>query len=193
VKPESEAYGTLNYNHPEVKGLVKEFYTGAVKAYRELPALYGYDIWNETRFESYDRHTLAVFQSFLKGKYGRIEALNNAWERTFSNFDTIDYPYWGWASVTPMADLYDFRRENIGYILREWKAYINEADKTHPVLADNIGSVLTDKSLFYTVTLTVSSGLTIIAFILTSREINGQSCMSAPPGMIMPVYAFSPW
>jgi|GEM_PF-836955 len=137
-------YGYLNYNHPEVKDLIRTGFAGAAEHYRQFASLYGYDIWNETMFSSYDAHTLALFREWLRSKYGSIEALNEVWDRTYADWDQIGFTNWMWASVMPVVDFGRFRKENIGILLAEWCAIVKAADPLHPVLADNIHSMITE-------------------------------------------------
>jgi len=137
-------FGFLNYFHPEVRTLMRDYLTGIAEQYRDFPALYGYDIWNETMFESHDPHTQAVFQQWLREKYGTIRRLNDAWESTFSDWSQARFSQLLWASVMPFVDYKEFHKDSIGMIVREWKAMMKAADPVHPVIADNIHSMITE-------------------------------------------------
>ena len=137
-------YGCLNYNHPEVKELIESCFADAARHYQSFSSLYGYDIWNETMFSSFDSFTLTLFQGWLKDKYGTIEELNDAWDRAYSDWSQIRFTNWMWASVMPVVDLNRFRNDNIGSLLREWSAVVKSVDLTHPVIADNIHSMITE-------------------------------------------------
>ncbi|MDD2579955.1 MAG: beta-galactosidase [Eubacteriales bacterium] len=114
------AYGYLNYNHPEMKDLIEKQFTDIVRSCKDYPALYGYDIWNETMFTSYDIHTLRRFRTWLKAKYKTIEALNDIWDHTYYDWSQIHFTHWLWASVMPMVDYEQFHKDNVGMILKEW-------------------------------------------------------------------------
>lgn len=137
------AYGYLNYNHPEMKDLIEKQYTDIVRSYKDYPALYGYDIWNETMFTSYDIHTLRRFRTWLKAKYKTIEALNEIWDHTYYDWSQIHFTHWLWASVMPMVDYEQFHKDNVGMILKEWSQIVKAVDRKHPVIADNIHSMIT--------------------------------------------------
>ncbi|SFK83489.1 Beta-galactosidase GanA [Paenibacillus sp. 1_12] len=139
----------LNYNHPEVKQLVKKNYTDVANAYKGYAALYGYDILNETMFTSYDRYTLQLFRSWLEDKYGTIDRLNEVWDRSYYDWQQIEFTYWLWASVMPFVDWEQFRKANVGMILNEWKGYVKAVDPDHPTIADNINSMIATDN-FYT-------------------------------------------
>jgi len=55
-------YGYYNFNHPEIKRLIERNYTDAARYYMGYSSLFGYDIWNETMFTSYDDYTLELFR-----------------------------------------------------------------------------------------------------------------------------------
>ena len=66
------SFGFLNYFHPEVEEKICVHYREAARAYRDFPALIGYDIFNETMFRSYDEYTLARFREWLFSKHESI-------------------------------------------------------------------------------------------------------------------------
>ena len=136
-------YGYLNYNHPEMKTLIEKQYKEIAENYKDYPALYGYDIWNETMFTSYDIHTLRVFREWLRKKYQTIENLNDIWDHTYHDWPQIQFTGWLWASVMPKVDYEQFHKDNIGMILKEWGNIIRSVDTEHPVIADNIHSMIT--------------------------------------------------
>jgi beta-galactosidase len=143
------SFGYLNYFHPEVNELICDHYKRAAIAYRDCPALIGYDVFNETMFFSYDEYTMEVFREWLRKKYGRIEALNDVWERTYSDFSQVSYAPWMWMSIMPSADIAAFRKEATGIYLKNWCNAIREMDKEHPLIADNIGSMITNGTWVY--------------------------------------------
>ena len=142
-------YCGLNYNHPGVKRLVKRQFRAIAGRYRGYSSLYGYDIWNETAFTSFDRHTLRLFRLWLRRKYGTIERLNASWDRAYRRWSQIEFTRLIWASVMPVVDYEQFHKENVGQILAEWREVIRAVDPGHPVIADNIGSILTNEERGY--------------------------------------------
>lgn len=143
------SFGWLNYFHPAVKSLICEHFIKTAVAYKDFPALVAYDVFNETAFNSYDEYTMEQFRNWLKKKYGSIEHLNDVWERTYTDFSQIGYAPWMWMSVMPSADLGAFRRESVGMIVSEWCKAIKSVDALHPLIADNIGSMITNGSAWY--------------------------------------------
>ena len=143
------SFGYLNYFHPEVNSLICDHYKRAALAYRDCPALIGYDVFNETMFFSYDEYTMEAFRAWLRKKYVTIDALNDVWERTYSDFSQVSYAPWMWMSIMPSADIAAFRKEATGIYLTNWCNAIHEIDKTHPLIADNIGSMITNGTWVY--------------------------------------------
>ena len=86
-----------------MKKLICAHYREAALAYRDFPALIGYDIFNETMFRSFDEYTLGAFREWLRKKYGTIERLDEVWERTYSDWDQISFEKWKWMSIVPAA------------------------------------------------------------------------------------------
>lgn len=138
------SFGWLNYFHPEVDALIKAHFKKTAEAYKGYPALVAYDVFNETAFNSYDKYTMERFRIWLKDKYGSIERLNDVWEHSYTDFSQIGYTPWLWLSVMPSADLGAFRRESVGIIVKGWCEAIRETDASRPLIADNIGSMITN-------------------------------------------------
>ncbi|MDR1569262.1 MAG: beta-galactosidase [Oscillospiraceae bacterium] len=133
-------YGYLNYFHPEVDSLMRSQFAQIAAAYKDFPALYGYDIFNETMYASYDPYTLFRFRDWLRRKYTTIEALNHAWDRVYYDFSQVQFDHWTWASVMPYVDMLEFQRDAIGMLLRGWRDVFRAVDPHHPTIADNLYS-----------------------------------------------------
>ena len=142
------AFGFLNYFHPEVKALICEHFKNAAMAYKDYPALIGYDVFNETMFSSQDEYSLQDFRLWLSEKYGTIDELNRVWERTYSDFSEINYQTWKWMSVMPEADFNIWRRESVARFLKPWCDAILEVDDKHELIADNIHSQVMPNSMY---------------------------------------------
>lgn len=132
--------GELNYNHPQVKRVLKAFFESVVGELKDEPALCGWDIWNETHFKSYDAWTLNGFREWLKKKYGSVEALNRSWKKSYTDFSQIRLDPVTWASIVPDTDWEEFRVENLAAAVAEWCGIVRGADPAHPVTADNVMS-----------------------------------------------------
>ena len=142
------SFGFLNYFHPEVNALICEHYRKTAEAYKDFPALLGYDVFNETMFRSFDEFTIAEFRVWLREKYGTIEKLNDVWDRTYSDFEQIEYEQWKWLSIMPEADYAAFRKACIGRFMKNWCKSIKDVDSVHPLIADNIYATASPKCLY---------------------------------------------
>ena len=142
------SFGFLNYFHPEVDALIRKHFAEAAAAYRDCPTLLGYDVFNETMFRSFDSYTIAEFRLWLREKYGTIEALNEVWERTYSDFEQIEYEQWKWMSIMPEADWNAFKKASIGRFLRGWCDAVRKVDPHHMLIADNIHSTVSPKCTY---------------------------------------------
>ncbi len=142
------SYGFLNYFHPEVKDIICEHYKKTAEAYRDFDALLGYDIFNETMFRSFDEYTFADFREWLKEKYGDIETLNVAWERTYEDFSQIVFENWKWLSIMGEADYYIYRKAAIARFMKPWYDAIKNTDDKHVIIADNIHSQVAPNSSY---------------------------------------------
>ena len=138
------SFGWLNYFHPEVDTLICEHFKKTAQAYKDFPSLIAYDVFNETAFNSYDAYTLERFRAWLKEKYGTIEHLNDVWEHNYTDFSQVGFAPWMWMSIMPAADFGAFRRESVAIFVKGWCNAIKTVDVSHPLIADNIGSMITN-------------------------------------------------
>lgn len=143
------SFGWLNYLHPEVNALICQNFAETAKAYKDFPALIAYDVFNETAFSSYDDYTLGYFRRWLKEKYSCIDRLNAVWERSYTEFEQVSFAPWMWMSIAPAADFGAFRKDCIKIYLKNWCDAIRAVDSTRPLIADNIGSMITNGAWGY--------------------------------------------
>jgi beta-galactosidase len=126
----------LCLDNEEVKSAAGKFLTALVERYRNNPAVYGYDVWNEGGVqECFCPSTQAKFREWLKAKYGTVEALGRAWRR---------YSLGDWASVHPphndggypdSLDWLAFRRDDAIRLLRWRTSLIRGLDKKNKITA----------------------------------------------------------
>jgi hypothetical protein len=122
---------------------VEKQYTEIAQAYKDFPALYGYDVFNEIMYSSYDRYTLEEFRNWLKNKYHSITALNDSWDRAYFNWSQIEFTRWLWASIMPLVDYREFLKDAMTRIVARWRGFIKAVDPKHPVIADDLFSMMT--------------------------------------------------
>lgn len=127
------------------KELVGSFIKELVNRYKDHPAFWGYDVWNESHSHSdvcYCDSTREVFLEWLKNKYESIEVLRNNWHRyTLSCWDDVNIP----KTLGPYPDCEDwleFRILNF-HKQRDWKIeQVKKYDKNCLIAAHGVaGSI----------------------------------------------------
>jgi beta-galactosidase GanA len=112
----------LCLDHPEVRKQAGVFLTELARQLDRHESLLVWDCWNEPMIEPargtrlwatqderlfcYCPHTIAAFRRWLQQRYGTVAALNEAWERRFSDWEQIDPP----RAHGTYADWLDWRR-----------------------------------------------------------------------------------
>jgi len=89
-------------DHPGVRDAELAFYTALARRAGKSKAFLGWDLWSEPHIVNwasaiyllnpefcYCAHSQARFRSWLRKKYGTIEALNQAWYRRFSTWEEV--------------------------------------------------------------------------------------------------------
>jgi len=107
-------------NEP-VRHLAGEWFAAIGREFKGHPALYGYDIWNETFFElggyypgrrfCYCDATVAKFREHMKKKYGSLQAINEAWVRRYSDWAQVEPPRF-FGSYPDHIDWIEWRLQN---------------------------------------------------------------------------------
>ncbi|OGJ89869.1 MAG: hypothetical protein A2487_19135 [Candidatus Raymondbacteria bacterium RifOxyC12_full_50_8] len=138
----------LNYFHPQVAGAIDSYVRAVAQHFKDHPALWAYDLFNEVNLHSADPLAVNAFREWLKKKYGSIKKLNTIWGRFFTDFSQIDpatfsYAYSKWTSLRPQLDFEDFRASAIISLVERWKMVVHEADPGRLVIADNEWSMTT--------------------------------------------------
>ena len=142
----------VNYNHPEVRQMVLRYFDACVGALKDHPAVFGWDLFNETNFRNEGKHATACYQAWLEKRYGTIGKLNSRWQRRLASFGQID-PEWrlmcysAWSSLLPAVEYETFQAANLTEICREWCAHVRRLDPGHPVIIDGTAAQLLQPSL----------------------------------------------
>lgn len=138
----------LNYYHPAVDAAIVEYCKQVAGHFKDHPALWGYDLFNEVNFHSTDRYTIAAFREWLRAKYGDTRTLNRVWGRFYTSFDqvhpeTFPHAYSMWSSLRPQLDWDDFRADSIVRFIRRWGEAVRQADPNpaHVLIADDSWSM----------------------------------------------------
>lgn len=84
------------FDHPGVWGRMRRFLEATTIHYLHTPHLFGWDAWNELRWNvqsdalvCYCDYTLNRFRTWLDDKYGGLEGLNTAWQRRYTSWDDV--------------------------------------------------------------------------------------------------------
>jgi beta-galactosidase len=134
------------FDHPGVRQAVLRFFREVARRASASPALHAYDVWSEPAVMNwalpayipnaqycYCSHSVARFREWLRGKYGSVERLNQAWYRTFSSWDEVEPPRFG--TILTYADFMDWRvyiGEKIAADLNARTSAVKAIDTAHP-------------------------------------------------------------
>jgi beta-galactosidase len=127
-------------DHPGVWPRMERFFRAVVTRYRDLPHLHGWDAWNELRWDvhaqglvCYCPHTLAAFRAWLRGKYGELAALNEAWIRRYDAWEDVMPGRAPHRPFTEMMAFAHFLTERSNAHGRRRYELIKALDSQHPV------------------------------------------------------------
>jgi beta-galactosidase len=111
------------FDHPGVRAKILQFFSTAAKVLADKPAFYGWDLWSEPHIINwaeiyylgdaeylqfcYCPHTMARFREWLKKKYATLNRLNEAWYRTFREWEEVEPPRFG--TILTYADYIDWK------------------------------------------------------------------------------------
>ena len=135
----------LCLDNPDAKALAGSFLTQLILRYKDHPAMYGYDLWNECNYSPrvcHCEHTRQAFVQWLQAKYASLQAVAKAWHR---------YSYAGWEDVSiPVnsgiwpenLDWMEFQKQN-AYKHLQWRVdLVRKYDKTSRITAHGLAGSL---------------------------------------------------
>ncbi len=141
----SQAAPGYCFDHPGVRAAMLRYVQEAAKRALASSAFYAWDLWSEPAVMNwalpnymanpqfcYCPYTQARFRRWLKAKYGRLEALNKAWYRTFQSWDEVEPPRFG--TILTYTDFVDWRvfiADKIEQDLHARSVAVKEIDSTH--------------------------------------------------------------
>ena len=115
--------GALSLNCPEVKDAAGRFLKALAARYKDHPAMYGYDVWNECNYAAdvdYSNYAKAAFRVWLQRKHGDLATLASKWNRySYSEWEDVEPP----TQMAPYPECIDwmqFRHENF-YDQMQWR------------------------------------------------------------------------
>ena len=84
----------FDYSHPEARAAAVDYIARVCGRYRDDPALYGYDVWNEVWMSQWldGEYSRKERIGYLRTKCGDLAALNAAWQEDFAEWDQVDDP-----------------------------------------------------------------------------------------------------
>jgi len=137
--------GALSLNCPEVKEAAGRFLRELAGRYKNHPAMYGYDVWNECNYAAdvdYSDYAKAAFREWLQQKYGTLMALGLVWHRySYSAWDDIEPP----VQMGPYPECIDwlqFRRDNF-YGQMQWRIdTIRSVDPHNMIVAHGVSGAI---------------------------------------------------
>ncbi|MFC5405490.1 beta-galactosidase [Cohnella soli] len=138
------------FHHDEANFWKDAFLRESVLRFKDHPALYLWDLWNEPElttsikrelsFENqvcYCDHSLNRFQLWLKAKYGRLENLNRKWQRNYRQWDEVEAP----RRQAVFNDMVDWRLFFVDTVTKELKRrveIVKDYDQVHPVMCHTV-------------------------------------------------------
>lgn len=127
-------------DHPEVWRRMGGFFRAVVERYRAAPSLFGWDAWNELRWNvhaqglvCYCPYTLKAFRDGLKQRYGDLDGLNAAWLRRYVAWDDVMPGRGPNRPFTEMMAFQHFLTERANAHARARYDLIKSLDPDHPV------------------------------------------------------------
>jgi beta-galactosidase len=136
---QSQASPGYCIDHRGVRKAMLAFYAEVARHADKSPAFFGYDLWSEPAALNWARvgyksepmfcycpSSMERFREWLKEKYGAIANLNEAWHRTFSDWNEVEPPRFG--TILTYTDFMDWRIY-YGYKLAEDLKMRNDAVK----------------------------------------------------------------
>ena len=142
----------LCLDNPEVHVAAETFITALVEHYRNHPALYGYDLWNEnssfggnpTKMYCYCEGTKQKLRAWLRNRYGTLGKLGETWHRySYASWDDVEPPR-SFSGYPDSIDWLEFRVDN-AYSLFDWRIkLVRKLDPKHKVTAHGVSGTLED-------------------------------------------------
>jgi beta-galactosidase len=130
-------------DHPGVRKAFADFYTETAKVATQYPNFYGWDLWSEPHIVQwggprwipdaqycYCPYTQTRFRQWLMKKYESLEALNQAWYRTFAAWEEVEPPRFNTIlSYTDFIDWKNFIYQKMAEDMRLRYNAIREVDQ----------------------------------------------------------------
>jgi beta-galactosidase GanA len=123
----------LCFHNPDVITYGEKYVEKVVERYKNHPALYAIDLWNEPHFPiCFCDFTQKEFRRFLKLKYGNLKTISHAWKQKLSNFREIVLQKEG-ISLAYNIDFYEFHQWVQKKLMKWLYNTVRKFDKIHPL------------------------------------------------------------
>jgi beta-galactosidase len=156
----------LCLDNDDARAAAGRFLHALAARYKDHPAMYAYDLWNESntsgggggyfqtassahipnehrgtglgRMYCYCPATQSLFREWLKKKYGTLEALGKAWRRySFAEWPNVEAPRTG-GPYPDFLDWVEFREDRAHELLRWRRDLIRSVDKRNKITAHGL-------------------------------------------------------
>ncbi|HHE71137.1 MAG TPA: hypothetical protein ENL34_02495, partial [Chloroflexi bacterium] len=128
------------FDHPGVWERMRQFLETTARHYHTAPNLFGWDAWNELRWNvqadglvCYCDYTLNRFRAWLDQKYGGLEGLNQAWERRYTSWEDVlpgKMPNRPYTEMMAFEEFISWRSVQHAYARYE---VLRAVDEEHPI------------------------------------------------------------
>lgn len=142
----------LCLDNPDVLALAEKFLTTLVERYRNHPALFGYDLWNEntsfggnpTRMYCYCEASKQKLRDWLRERYQTLGKTAQIWHRySYASWDDVEPPH-SFTGYPDSIDWLEFRIDN-AYRLFDWRIKLfRTLDPHHKITAHGVSGTLED-------------------------------------------------
>jgi len=152
VEPQATAWRQVGgapgpcYNQYESGLLKDQFLKAVVNRYKNHPALYMWDLWNEPELTCgilreplqknmvcYCDNCIRRFKKWLEDKYTTLEKLNYSWNRNYSSWEEVEVPRTG-HTFSDMIDWRMFFSDTLTKELKQRVSVTKEYDPVTPVM-----------------------------------------------------------
>ncbi|WP_161601635.1 beta-galactosidase [Paenibacillus luteus] len=138
------------YHHGPAQEEKDRFLEAAVLAFKDHPALWVWDLWNEPELTTGIKRTLAyenqvcycersqeAFGDWLKEKYVTIDHFNEKWQRTYTDWSEAEPPR-GQAVFNDLVDWRLFMSDALTDDLKRRVTVVKSHDQTNPVMVHTV-------------------------------------------------------
>jgi beta-galactosidase len=142
----------LCLDNPDVRALAETFLKALIGRYRNHPALFAYDLWNENtsfggspaKMYCYCEASKRRLRDWLRVRYGTLEKTGKTWHRySYETWDDVEPPR-SFSGYPDSLDWLEFRIDN-AYSLYDWRIELfRRLDPNHRITAHGVAGTLND-------------------------------------------------